>query len=89
MYSMQKRTRKEAASIVVEPGISHENVKMEDKQDNAANMAKLNTWPRPRQGRKRQLRQRARKLPSARSQLEQAEWRRYERMDSYGAYGAE
>ena len=41
------------------------------------NIARLNTWLRPRQGRKGQLRQRARKLPSARSQDEQAERRRW------------
>ena len=36
MYSLQKRTRKEAVSNVEETGISHENTKMEDKQDKAA-----------------------------------------------------
>ena len=35
MYSLQKRTRKEAVSNVEETGISHENAKMEDKQDKA------------------------------------------------------
>ena len=36
MYSLQKRTRKEAVSNVKETGISHENAKMEDKQDKTA-----------------------------------------------------
>ena len=36
MYSLQKRTRKEAVSNVEETGISHENAKMEDKQDKEA-----------------------------------------------------
>ena len=36
MYSLQKRTRKEAVSNVEETVISHENAKMEDKQDKAA-----------------------------------------------------
>ena len=36
MYSLQNKTRKEAASSVGKTGISHENAKMEDKQDKAA-----------------------------------------------------
>ena len=36
MYSLQKRTIKEAVSNVEETGISHENAKMEDKKDKAA-----------------------------------------------------
>ena len=36
MYSLQRRTRKEAISNVGKTGISHENAKMEDKQDKAA-----------------------------------------------------
>ena len=36
MYSLQKRIRKEAVSNVEETDISHENAKMEGKQDKAA-----------------------------------------------------
>ena len=53
------------------------------------NMARINSWPQPRKRRKRQLRQRARKLPSARSQHDRAKRLRYERMDSSGARGVE
>ena len=41
MYSLQKkRTTKETASNVAEPGISHANVKMDDKQDKAVQHGK-------------------------------------------------
>ena len=36
MYSLQKRIRNEAVSNVEKTGISHENAKIEDKQDKAA-----------------------------------------------------
>ena len=59
MYSLQKRTRKEAGSNVTEPGILYENVKMEDKQDKAAQHRKAQHVAAAEA---RQLRQRARKL---------------------------
>ena len=74
MYSLQSRTRKEAASNVAEPGISHESVKMDDKQDKAAQHGEpQHVVASSRQGRNRQLRQRLWKLPLARNQHERAE----------------
>ena len=82
MDSLQKRTRKEAASNVAEPGISHENAKMEDKQDKAAQHGEAQHMAAT-EARQEEATTAEGAETSVSKQHERAERRRCEHMDSY------
>ena len=89
MYSLRKRIRKKAVSNVEEQGISHENAKVEDKQDKEAQHGEDQHVAAVEQGQEEATTAEGAETSVTRSQYERTEQRRYERMDSYGARGAE